>query len=71
MPAEVAEITCLSCGRNLGSVQRKDGHTRLLPAPDRPSAAPVAQTRRGGLVCGRCGGFALFGPWERVMSYAA
>ena len=71
MIKEVTEITCLACGRSLGSVDRSQGELHLIPAPERPTTAAVVQKPSGRLLCGRCGGRAFLGPWERVVSYAA
>lgn len=70
MVIEIAEINCLACGRGLGAVQRRDGKAQHEPPADSPNSAPLTQTRDGGLVCGRCGGKALIGPFERVPTYA-
>ncbi len=71
MVREVAEISCLACGRTLGSLERTDGQVRLVPAPEMPTTARVQRKPGIGLVCSRCGGRALAGPMERAVTYAA
>ena len=70
MHMEIAEISCLACGRGLGSIQRRDGKARHEPPRDSPNTAPLTQTRNGSLGCARCGGKAFIGPFERVPTYA-
>lgn len=71
MKRELAEITCLSCGRALGEVERIDSHVRLIPAPDSPSSAELLSKEGTGMICGRCGGRAYVGRMQRMVSYAA
>lgn len=70
MNVEIAEISCLICGRGLGSVQRRGWRLRHVPAMESPSSATLTQNRGGGLVCGCCGGKAVISPFERVPAYA-
>lgn len=71
MVREMAEIGCLACGRNLGKVERVDHKVRLIPADESPSAAELVRKSGVGLACGRCGGRAMVGPMERIITYAA
>ena len=71
MVREMAEIGCLACGRDLGKVERVDSKVRLIPADETPSTAELVRKRGIGLACGRCGGRAMIGPMERIISYAA
>ncbi len=71
MKRELAEITCLACGRALGEVERTDSHVRLIPAPESPSSAQLLRKDGTGMICGRCGGRAYMGPMQRMVNYAA
>ncbi len=71
MKREVAEITCLACGRALGKIERAEHRVRIIPAPDSPSSAELLSKEGTGMICGRCGGRAFVGPMERIVSYAA
>ena len=71
MVREMAEIACLSCGRDLGKVERVDRKVRLIPANESPNTAVLVRKSGVGLACGRCGGRALVGPMERIITYAA
>ena len=71
MIREMAEISCLACGRHLGTVERVAEGLRLLAAPESPTAAQVQRRPGSGLVCSRCGGRALVGPMEKIVTYAA
>lgn len=71
MVQELAEVTCLACGRDLGKVERLESRLRLIPPPESPSSATLMHKKGSGLVCGRCGGRALVGPMEKVINYAA
>jgi len=71
MVREMAEMTCLACGRNLGRVEKVDNRLRWIPAAESPNAAALVRAKGAGLLCGRCHGRAVMGPLERVVSYAA
>ena len=71
MARHMAEITCLSCGRDLGRVEQISDQLRWHPAPESPSTARLERKPGMGLVCTRCGGRAIIGPMERSITYAA
>lgn len=66
---ELAEIECFSCGRALGQIERRGGAVEFLPAPEGPHAAELCRKAGVGASCGRCGGRAVVGPFERSLDY--
>ena len=66
---DLAEIECFSCGRALGQIQRRGAVVEFVPAPEGPHAAALQRKAGVGVACGRCGGRAVVGPFERVLDY--
>ena len=67
---EFAEITCLTCGRDLGAIERVEKSVRYTLSPSVPTTAKPVRKGKG-LACGHCGGRALIGSMERAVTYAA
>ncbi len=71
MPKDIADLTCMACGRDLGSLVRAQGKKlHYEAAPDGPGAAKLVKQGPKTLGCGRCGGRALVGPFNRTVLYA-
>ncbi len=71
MTKDIAELTCMACGRDLGSLVRPQGKKMYYEAAtERPGAAKLVKQGPKSLGCGRCGGRALVGPFNRTVLYA-
>ena len=61
------ELTCLNCGRFLGTVEAREGRKlRLVKDGGRQPQAEAMEPTPGHLRCGRCGGRVVVEGMEKV-----
>jgi hypothetical protein len=67
----LVSLGCLSCGRQLGYIERRGNVVRYMSPPEVPSSAPVKSRAGVGLCCSRCGGKAVVEWTEELPQYSA
>ena len=66
---DLADIECFACGRLLGQIQRRNNAVEFLPPVGQAHVAELRKRPGVGASCGRCGGRAVVGPFERTLDY--